>query len=215
MKCPKCSLDRPLNDQVCRRCKYVFDEDRFLDLTPPRLEGRGPGQPYMAPSRADFRLTDLLSRSWIPPVASLIPGLGHYLQRRPFAAMIYFLLVAGLLILSVINFTGATGQMLFGFMVSTHAMCILDTTPWGKSPKARKRLLGMAALLIGLMLLYWPLLTLLANTFVSVARPRIDHGEIRVARVDYTTQIIVMTITFVASAAASVWLSKKVSALES
>jgi len=213
MRCPKCGFERPLNDQVCRRCKYVFDEDRFLDLTPPRAEGRG--QPFMAPSPVDDRLTHLLSQPWIPPVASLIPGLGQYIQRRPFAAIIYFLLVAGLLILSVIHFSKTSGQMLFGIMVSTHATCILDTTPWRKTPEARTRILGMAGLLVCLMLLYWPLLTLLANTFVRVETPRIDHGEIRVARVDYTTQIIVMSVTFAVSAAASAWVSKRISALKS
>ena len=215
MKCPKCSFERPLNDQVCRRCKYVFDEDRFLDLTPPRTEGRGPAPIYVGPSRVDHRLTDLLSQPWIPPIASLIPGLGHYLQRRPFTAIVYFLLVAGLLILSVINFGKTSGQMLFGLMVSTHATCILDTTPWRQAPEAFKRILGMAVLLAGLMILYWPLLTLLANTFISVAMPRIDHGEVRVARVDYTTQIIVMSVTFVVAAVASAWISKRFSSLES
>ena len=214
MKCPKCGLDRPLNDQVCRRCKYVFDEDRFLDLTLPEVDGRGPGKAYQAPTRLDWRVEDFLSRPWVPPLASLIPGLGHYLQRRLLTGTIYFLAVAGMLIISVLYFGRTVGQMLFGVMVSTHAMCILDTTPWGKSPVARKRLTGMAALLMILMLLYWPLVRLLANTFVAVVIPRIDHGVVRMAPVDYTDQIIVMAITFAVSAAVSVWLSKRISELE-
>lgn len=215
MTCPKCGMARALTDQVCRRCKYVFDEDRYLDLTPPRVDGGEPGRPYQARSRVDWGVHDFLSRPWVPPLASLVPGFGHYLQRRRIAAIVYFVLVAGLLLLSVMTFTRTSGQILFGLMISTHAMCILDTTPWGKSPAARKRLLGMGALLLLLMLLYWPLVTLLANTFVTVDRPRIDHGVIRVAPVDYSSQIIVMMITFAISAAASVWLSKRLSDLES
>ena len=70
MSCPKCGLDRTLSDQVCRRCKYVFDEDRFLDLTLPEVEGRGPGKPWRAPSRLDWGVHDLLSRPWVPPLAT-------------------------------------------------------------------------------------------------------------------------------------------------
>jgi hypothetical protein len=214
MNCPKCGMARALTDQVCRRCKYVFDEDRFLDLKPPQVDEGVPARPYQARSRIDWGITDFLSQPWIPPLASVIPGFGHYLQRRRVAALVYFGAVAVLLLLSVMNFSKTTGQMLFGLMVSTHATCILDTTPWGKAPEAWKRLTGMAGLLSILMFLYWPLVTLLANTFVAQQRYR-REGILSWNPLQQSTQLIIMAITFALSAAASVWLSKRLTELES
>jgi len=111
MKCPKCGLARPLSDQVCRRCKYVFDEDRFLELALPRAGSESaPKRFFSGPAELGF--AQFIARPWVPPVASLIPGLGHYLQGRRWPALVYFVLVLGLVGLSVANFSQTSGQML-------------------------------------------------------------------------------------------------------
>lgn len=210
MNCPKCELDRTLNDQLCRRCKYIFDEDRYLDLTLPRSGDGAAASSYQAP-RTNVRLDELFSRPWVPPLASIIPGLGHYLQKRRVAAAIYFSLVAGLLVLSTLTFTWTVGQVVFGLMVSTHATCILDTTPLAKSPEARPRIVAMAAVLMGLLFVYWPLLTLLANTFLRAQRRNGDGMFFRTTNGVGLDQGLMMLICFAVSTWLSVWMSRKLS----
>jgi len=202
-----------LNDQVCRRCKYVFDEDRYLDLTLPRSGDGAAARPYQV-SRTNVRLDDILSRPWVAPLASIIPGLGHYLQKRRVAAAVYFSLVAGLLVLSTLTFSWTVGQMVFGLMVSTHATCILDTTPLAKSPEARPRIVAMPAILLGLLFLYWPLLRLLANTFIVAQRRNADRMFFRPTNSVGLEQGVMMLICFAVSVWLSTWLSRKLSSRE-
>ena len=216
MKCPKCSQARPLSDQVCRRCKYVFDEDRYLELALPRAgSGSAPKKFYTGPAGNGFQ--NFLSNPppWVPPAASLIPGLGHYLQGKRWLALVYFTLVLGLVGLSVRFFSQTSGQMLFGLAVSTHATCILDTTPWGKSREAMPRILAMAALLTGLMVLYWPLLDRLAKIFVPAGRREYERGGPRVIRGIGFEQIAVMVLLYAVSIAVSTWMSRRLSSRES
>ena len=95
MNCPKCGFARPLADQVCRRCKYVFDEGRFLELAPPRAAGGAKAPRFFTRRSWDF-LKGYRPGPWLPPVASLVPGLGHLIQQasaqlqtaRTFAAVV-------------------------------------------------------------------------------------------------------------------------------
>jgi len=213
MNCPKCDLDRPLSDQICRRCKYVFDEDRYLDLTMPRSGDGAVARPYQAP-QTNIRLDEFLSRPWVAPLASIIPGLGHYLQKRRLAAAVYFSLVAGLLVLSTLTFSWTAGQMVFGLMVSAHATCILDTTPLAKSSQARLRIVAMAAILLGLLFLYCPLLRLLADTFIRAQRRNTDRMFFRPTGSVGLDQGVMMLICFAVSIWVSTWLSRKLSSRE-
>jgi hypothetical protein len=214
MKCPKCSQARPLSDQVCRRCKYVFDEDRYLELALPRAGSDAAPKKFFT-GQPGIRLEGFFSSPWVPPAASLLPGLGHYLQGRRWLGLAYFVLVLGFVGLSVSNFSQTSGQMLLGLAVSTHATCILDTTPWGRSREATPRILAMAALLTGLMVLYWPLLDRLARTFVPAGRREYERGGPRVIRGIGFEQIAVMVILYALSIAVSTWISRRLSSRES
>src|SRR5689334_17101816 len=93
MQCPKCGLARPMADQVWRRCKYVCDEDRFLELAPPRAKGGGTPAEFF--EKRSWKLPwDLNLKPWFAPVASLVPGLGHLILGRPWLGALYFILVA-------------------------------------------------------------------------------------------------------------------------
>jgi hypothetical protein len=213
MKCPKCGLARPLSDQVCRRCKYVFDEDRFLELALPRAGSESALKRFFSASPR-IGLQGLLSSPWVPPFASLIPGLGHYLRGKRALAVVYFVLVLGLVGFSVANFSQTSGQMLLGLAVSTHATCILDTTPWGRAREALPRILGMGAILTGLMVLYWPLLDRLARVFVAPGRREYERGGPRIIRGIGFEQIAVMIILYALSIAVSNWISRRLSSRE-
>ncbi|HUR38807.1 MAG TPA: hypothetical protein VM222_04915 [Planctomycetota bacterium] len=213
MKCPKCGQARPLRDQVCRRCKYVFDEDRFLELALPRAGSKSAPKKFFT-AAAGIDLQDFISRPWVPPAASILPGLGHYLQGKRWLALAYFTLVLGLIGLSVSLFSQTSGQMLLGLAVSTHATCILDTTPWGRSREAMPRVLGMAGLLTGLMVLYWPLLDWLARTFVPAGRREYERGGPRVIRGIGFEQIAVMILLYAVSIAVSTWITRRLASRE-
>lgn len=210
MTCPKCGFSRPLADQVCRRCKYVFDEDRFLELAPPRAAGgRGPARFFA--KRRHLPFGDLRSVAWLPPVASLIPGLGHLLQGRPWRGLMYAVLVGLFGALSLEFFSRQSGQMLFGAAVSTHASCILDTTPWGRSP-LKARMTAMAAILGGLLVIYWPLARSLAERFVAGETVDMDRRVFR--PIQGAEQIAILVVLFAASTLVSAWLGRKLSSKE-
>jgi hypothetical protein len=214
MNCPKCGFARPLADQVCRRCKYVFDEGRFLALAPPRAKGgREPGRFFNR--RTGIYIGDLASMTWLPPVASLIPGLGHVIQRRPWVGVLYFVLVALFGGLSLRLFSQTTGQMFFGLAVSTHASCILDTTPWARSPGLAPRMMAMGAILAGLVALYWPLAIHLSERFVVAVQREVDRPRWRPIQALSIDQIVIMAVLFVATIVVSAWLGRKLSAKES
>jgi hypothetical protein len=213
MKCPKCGFARPLSDQVCRRCKYIFDEDRFLSLAPPRAAGGSAPSKFHAGRSWTF-MEELRSRPWIPPMASLLPGMGHVIQGKPWLGVLYLALVALFGWMSVTFFSQTYGQMIFGLAVSTHATCILDTTPWGRSPEAKPRILAMAAILTGLLFMYWPLVVRLAARFVESERRNVDQswGPMPLLGIG---QILIMLILFGVSIVFSTWISRKLSSRES
>jgi hypothetical protein len=203
-------MARALTDQVCRRCKYVFDEDRFLDVSMPRVPGPGWRRKFFSTRSWPF-LENLRSRPWIPPLASIVPGLGHVLQGKPWLGVLYCLLVTLFLWMSVTFFGQTYGQMLFGVAVSTHATCLLDTTPWGRSPEARPRIVGMAVVLTALMALYWPLVVVLARLFVAPERITVDRragNPIGVLSID---QLVIMGLIFLVSVAVSGWAGRRLS----
>jgi hypothetical protein len=173
MKCAKCGLTRGLDDRVCRRCKYVFDEDRFIAVTPPRAADGSVSQ-RLLDQRFGFRLPVWTGNPWVLVLASLIPGLGHILSGRVGRGLIFMAVIVALISLSIQSFSGLGGQMLFGLCVSAHAFCILDLTPWAQSPLPGRRATAMVAILAALLLVYWPLLTFLANVFVPATRVNRD-----------------------------------------
>lgn len=213
MNCPKCGFARPLADSVCRRCKYVFDEDRFLDLAPPRAKG-GKAPARFFSKRTGIYLGDLRSISWLPPVASLVPGLGHLLQGRPWVGMLYFVLVALFAGMSVGFFAQTNGQMLFGLAVSTHATCILDTIPWARSAGAMARMFAMGAILAGLIGLYWPFAIYLSERFVVAVQREVERPRWRPIQALSIDQVVIMAVLFVSTVVISAWLGRKLSPKE-
>jgi len=211
MGCPKCGFARLLADQVCRRCRYVFDEDRFLDVAPPRAKGGRKPARFFA-ERTGIYLGDLLSMTWLPPVASLIPGLGHLIQKRWWSAGLYFVLVVLSGAMSVRCFSETYGQMFFGLTISTHATCIQDTTPWARSPRMMHRVMSMAAVLVGLVLLYWPLAIALSQRFIVAVQ--VDRSRWRPIQALSIDQAAIMGVLFVVSVFFSAWLGRKLSPKE-
>jgi hypothetical protein len=207
-------MARALADQVCRRCKYVFDEDRFLELAPPRAKGGATPAQFF--EKRSWKLPwDVDLKPWVAPVASLVPGLGHLILGRPWLGALYFILVASFGYFSVQLFSQTSGQMLFGLAVSTHATCILDTTPWGHSTELRPRMLAMAAILGGLILLYWPLVVRLADRFVAARRLERDLTILSPVIQIGMEQVITMAILFVVTILASAFLGRLLSSKES
>lgn len=202
MKCPKCGMARAIDDRVCRRCRYFFEEDRFVDVVPPRAGGPAiPRRPRRMSARTKTRLVY---------AASLVPGLGHAISGSPRKGAILFGIVAALAAASVAWFTGPVGRICFGLAVSAHAYSIFDLTPWSRSPEARHRAVAMGALLCGLLLLYWPALTFLANRYVrprAVAEGRPFAG-IATPGIE---QIVFLVALFAISFWLSLWLSRKLS----
>lgn len=210
MKCPKCSMGRALTDQVCRRCKYVFDGQRFLEVAPPRASGAAAGRRFFG--RPTWRpLAELRDRPWVPPVASIVPGLGHFIQGRPWLGALYGGLVALFLWSAVSPFGGTYAQLLLGMAISTHATCILDTTPWGRAPEVLPRAIGMGTLLLLTTALYWRFAGRLAGLFVTTEYVPLDTRTHRPTGVSLAEQLVLMAILFVISVAASAWAGRRLS----
>ena len=187
MKCPKCGLGRTLADRVCRRCKYFFEEDRFIALEPPR------------------NLTDVPPiPKWFIFMASVIPGLGHLLSGRVARGLILFSITILLGALSIANFDTTIGRALFGLAVSAHAFSIFDLTTWSASPDAACRAVAMGGILAGVTVTYWPLLTWIADRTIRPGLGSRDrwYGVAAPA----AEQIAMMLFLFVAFVIATVWL---------
>ena len=139
MTCIKCGMKRNLKDRVCPRCKYLFDEDRFISVEPPRAAASP--SPRRASWGAGWEKIELtLSRFAL--LAALIPGLGHLIRGFRVRAAIYFGLVVGLMLLGVVGFASSGGQILFGLAISIHAFSVFDLTPWKSAPSAMVRARG-------------------------------------------------------------------------
>ncbi|MBI2901733.1 MAG: hypothetical protein HYY17_16230 [Planctomycetes bacterium] len=200
MNCPKCGMARAIDDRVCRRCRYFFEEDRFVDVVPPRSGGPAlPREPRPLSPRA---------RTWLVYAAALVPGLGHFLSGNRRRGLFFFGLVAVLATLSVLLFTQLVGRICFGLAVSAHAFSIFDLTPWGRSPELHHRVLAMGAILCGLLVLYQPVLSWLANRFVrpeAVAAGRTFGG----VSTPGLGQFAFLAILFIVSVGVSLWLSRR------
>lgn len=214
MKCPKCGLARGIEDRICRRCKLLFGEDRFIALTPPRAADRTLLDRVGAlrvrerlRERLRLRVSDV--RILVP--ASLIPGLGHAISGRPARGLSFLVLVGLLFFLSVRLFSGTSGQALFGLAVSIHAFCILDVTSWGAWPQAVRRGAAMGAVLGVLLFLYWPAVGVLANALVSSRRlDRDDLSRFQDWAI-HRDRAVVMILLFIATFAVASWLGRRLS----
>lgn len=165
MTCPKCGLPRMLHDRVCRRCKYFFDEDRHIEVIPPRA---GPGAPAAAVRRRiGAALGGARFGGPVAFLAGLIPGLGHLMLDLRMRALLFACGVPLLLGLSVLWFGDTPGQVLFGLAVSLHAYSLYDLTAWSTSPDARVRLGALGGILTVFLLAYWPFMQWLANRFLA------------------------------------------------
>jgi hypothetical protein len=204
VRCPKCGLARGMDDRVCRRCKYLFDEDRYLALMPPRATDRSLPERLLG-RRFRVRLAGWTGDPWVPVVASLVPGLGHLVLGRVRTGLVFMALVGALIILSIRSFSGLGGQILFGLGVSAHACCILDMTPWARSPQAWPRAVAMAVILAVLLAAYWPLLTFLANLLVPARRVERDGYFGPPANSLATGRLVAMALLFMAS----LWVSTR------
>lgn len=211
MNCPKCGLAHSLAERVCRRCKYFFEEDRYLSIEPPRS-----GRPVPDPARRslDFPAVAerLASRAWVVYTAALIPGLGHMLSGNRKRGWIYCALSIGLMILSILLFSGTAGQILFGLAVSIHAYSIFELTPWSRVAEPLHRIVAMGVLLLGLQLIYWPLMVFLANRLVASRRvERESSGSFPGFSPRWVAVALLVALIFWASRAASRfrWLKRR------
>ncbi len=200
MNCPKCRMARSLEDRVCRRCKYVFDEDRFISVEPLRASSPAPKP----------RLPRAPLPGWAIHVASLVPGLGHVLLGRRIRGAAYFGVVAVLMMLSTVWFTSGSGRLLFGLAVSAHAQSMFELTPWAKSESLRTRLIAIGVILAGLMFLYWPLLAALADRFVAPGQRELGRrwGGLQDLMFD---QVLLLVLLGGASLLLSRWLGRRLS----
>jgi hypothetical protein len=209
VNCPRCGEARSLEDIVCRRCKFFFEEGRFIEVTPPRA-----ANPASHPTRRSG-ISSFLSRcvSRIPRcqglgvnLASLIPGLGHVLIGRCRRGVDFFLLVLVLAALSVILFGQMAGHLVFGLAVSVHAYSIFVLTRWRASPARWKRIAAMMGILALLLGLYWPLIQFLADCFVQRRRMtyewRSTWGE------TFAVQLLLVALGIAVSIALAFWVGR-------
>jgi hypothetical protein len=205
MKCPKCGLARSLEDRVCRRCKCLFDEDRFIGVEPPRAGASAPGG-----RRWRELALEMQSRPRFLVFASLLPGLGHTLAGNPRRGLLLFGIVLALAVPSALLFSTTVGQMLFGLAVSAHAYAVFDVSPWSRAPEPRSRGLAMGLILGALLVLYWPLLGLLADRFVRPGHLPANSFWVGLRSLG-AVQILFMAAFFIASLWFSVWLARRLS----
>jgi hypothetical protein len=71
----------------------------------------------------------------------------------------FLALAAGFL--AFLLFPSAAGQVLMGLAISVHAYSIFDLTPFRSEPRLPLRVLVMGLLLVGLMVLYGPVMSAL------------------------------------------------------
>ena len=107
-------------------------------------------------------------------------------------------------------FSNFLGRILFGLAVSAHAYSIYDLTSWSRSSEPRTRAVAIGGILAGMLLLYWPLLSFLANLFVGSVRVQVDN-VFGVRPPSVTTQFIFIVIGFALTIWFSAWLGRRLS----
>jgi len=171
-ECPKCRLNMAQSDRVCRRCKYIVEEGRYLQMAelhvpendPPRVVRHAFRRGLL---RRDFFSFDLFRRwrgdSTFVYLASLIPGVGHMVCREVRRGVLYCCAVAALVLVGIFTF-GGIGQALIGLAACVHTYSIYELTPQRQMAEAWPR--AVCVLLICLvlqLLIYVPLSMILFN----------------------------------------------------
>jgi len=172
-------LKRSLQERICRRCKYLFDEDRFVTVEPPRAGSdfsalavrerlgrrwwKAFQQSFSGPAAATWDSKSQAVVTWATCLVSLIPGLGHIVSGAWVRGIIFMAAVGALMAACLVLFSSGVGPFLFGMAAAIHAYSIFELTPYRESTELRTRIGVMASLLVGLFAIYWPLLSFLAD----------------------------------------------------
>ena len=167
MTCPNCGVARARTARICPRCRFLFDEGRVVTLVAPR-----------ARDHKGVRLDPSIQAAWenvrrsrtyrvACVVLSLFPGLGHVASGHTRRGIYVFLTVVVLATFAANFIDILAGQMLFGIAMAAHAWSILECTPWREQPSIMRRTMALILIQLVLICAYWPLLVVLANTFVA------------------------------------------------
>lgn len=183
MNCPKCGLARALTDRVCRRCKYFFDEDRFIEIPSPSSDAMAAP---LDSARLGLwagvrrRMQSLRERPWARAVATfaaaLVPGLPQALSGRRRRGAAFLGLVSGLLGGAILLFPSDVGSVLYGAAISAHAYGIFEESPWSRHLDWKRRLFAMVCVLAALMIFYGPLFEALRQWRAGPPQRQLLHG---------------------------------------
>ena len=165
MICPGCGANMKPTDRICRACLFMPEAGRVVEVEPPRMSA---GRPAPAAHRlglwrsARLRLGRIEWRprmpAWLPPVAGIVPGLGHLLRRRYLVAMFVTLLVGGCLLGAALA-GGLTARILIPFAAAIHACSIVHLTTGIGRDTLFSRLVRTTFLLVALgLVVYAPLM---------------------------------------------------------
>lgn len=131
MICPGCGANMKPTDRICRACLFMPEAGRVVEVSPPRPAERAATP---APHRLGLwrnvrlRLGRIEYRPrmpvWLPPVAGMVPGLGHLLRRKYLVALLVALLVGGCLLGAALA-GGLTAWILIPFATAIHACSIV------------------------------------------------------------------------------------------
>jgi hypothetical protein len=183
-----------MDDRVCRRCRFYFEEGRYIDVQPPRASRRR--------SRLNLRIP-----RWSVYAAAAVPGLAHVVLGQRRRGLCFLVAYIVLMSMGVIFFADFLGQILFGIALSVHAYSILDLTAWKRTESVVVRSFSMLGVVLILFMVFWPIMDHLALVLVypnegSGARTFGGFGGIGLG------QIVAIGVLFVISIFASLWLRR-------
>ena len=165
MICPGCGANMKPTDRICRACLFMPEAGRVVAVEPPRMSaGRAAPAAHRLGLWRNVRLR--LGRIeyrprmpvWFPPVAGIVPGLGHLLRRQVRIALLVFLLVGGCLLGGALA-GGLAAWILIPFATAIHACSMVHLMTGIGSDTLFSRLVRTTFLLVALgVVVYGPLM---------------------------------------------------------
>lgn len=168
MNCPQCGHSMQISDRICRRCRYLAEEDITVDFEPPRAKKPQPRDHASLLNLARLQKMPKTRRQLSPKFlgfAGVVPGLGHFLSGRWRMGAVYAAAIIGLASFAARD-GGPVGMGLIGLAAAIHAFSIYQAWKPEGHTFLIDRLAAIGIIQLLLLFIYVPLVNRLGQAQV-------------------------------------------------